>query len=56
MSKRELRMELARRSRYVGCQRCGAVDRPLRNYEHGKICPECRRALVSRSDTERSQQ
>ena len=26
---------------FVGCQFCGETDRPLRNFEGRKICPEC---------------
>ena len=26
---------------FVGCQFCGETDRPLRNFEGKKICPEC---------------
>ncbi len=41
MNKKEQRRELARRTVFVGCQICGATDRPLRNYEGYKICPKC---------------
>lgn len=53
MMDRTLRRELAGRVMFVGCQFCGAVDRPLRNYGSGKICPECLKIkrAVSKSDT-----
>ena len=56
MSKRDLRRELARRVQFVGCQRCGAVDRPLRKYMNRKFCPECLREVVPNLGTERSTQ
>ena len=40
MHKRQ-RQILSRRAVFVGCRFCGETDRPLRNYEGGKICPEC---------------
>jgi hypothetical protein len=38
---------------FVGCQFCGATDKPLRNYGTGKICPAClkRKQAVSKLDT-----
>ncbi len=54
MNKQEQRRELARRIVFVGCQVCGATDRPLRNYEGGKICPIClarKQREVSKLDT-----
>ena len=55
MNKRQ-RRELAGRIVFVGCQVCGATDRPLRNYQDqgGKICPICLARIqraVSKLDT-----
>lgn len=37
---------------FVGCQFCGETDRPLRNFEGRKICPEClKQKAVSKSGT-----
>jgi len=50
MTSRERKIERAGRIIFVGCNFCGAVDRPLRNigvftpagkYENGKICLDC---------------
>lgn len=53
MDRKKSRRELAGRVMFVGCQFCGAVDRPLRNYGTGKICPECLKVkeTVSKLDT-----
>lgn len=51
---KQQRQKLARRIVFVGCQICGAADRPLRNYEGGKICPIClarKQREVSKLDT-----
>lgn len=58
VNKREKRRELASRIVFVGCQVCGATDRPLRNYGDGKICPTClerqsRQRVVSKMNTRR---
>lgn len=41
MNRQELRELQARRAVFVGCQFCGETDKPLRNYEGRKICPDC---------------
>ena len=38
---KKLLQERARRVRFVGCRFCGETDKPLRNFEGGKICPSC---------------
>lgn len=41
MNRKELRAVRTGRAVFVGCQFCGRVDLPLRNYNDGKICVEC---------------
>lgn len=37
---------------FVGCQFCGETDKPLRNFEGKKICPEClKQKMVPKSGT-----
>lgn len=51
---KQRRRVLAGRIVFVGCQICGATDRPLRNYQGGKICPAClarKQREVSKLDT-----
>lgn len=38
---KKLRQTRAGRVRFVGCRFCGETDKPLRNFEGGKICPSC---------------
>lgn len=58
MNKQELRrqqaMQQAMRVVFVGCQFCGATDRPLRNFGAGKICPECMKKQCPNWTPERS--
>ena len=51
MGSRRLRRVLSGRAVFVGCKYCGETDRPLRNCEGVKICPEClEKRKVSKSD------
>lgn len=37
---------------FVGCQFCGETEKPLRNYNGRKICPEClKQKMVPKSGT-----
>lgn len=52
MTRKRMRTEQARRIVFVGCQFCGATDKPLRNYGSSKICSAClKRKGVSKLDT-----
>lgn len=54
MNKQGLRRQQAMRVIFVGCQFCGATDRPLRNFGTGKICPECMKKQCPNWTPERS--
>lgn len=54
MNKQELRRQQAMRVVFVGCQFCGATDRPLRNFGGEKICSECMKKQCPNWTPERS--
>ena len=50
--RRSKHLRAAGRLVFVGCQFCGETDRPLRNFEGKKICPEClKQKAVPKSGT-----